>query len=69
MVRLLIGYTKLAKALLDRLDEKETAGEVMFMVAEVTLFVQPMQAVLDLHVQGEQAALSSGDIHCEFCLL
>ena len=60
-----LGYrfTLLAKALLEKLDAGEVAGEVMSVSTEVMRFVDPIQAVREsLAIQGESAAMAAGDI-------
>jgi hypothetical protein len=54
-------FTTLARSLLDKLDAKEVAGEVMLVAAEVQCFTEPMQALHELRTVGEAAALSVGD--------
>jgi predicted ATPase len=58
-----VGYrfTSLARSLLDKLDAKEVAGEVILLSVEVRCFTEPMQALDDLKSEGEAAALSVGD--------
>lgn len=60
-----VGYrfTLLAKALLDKLDSRKVAGEVMSVVAEAESYVQPIQALSELWVKGEHTALAAGDTH------
>lgn len=53
----------LAKSLLDRLDTKEVAGEVICVVAQIQCFVEPMQSANKLHIQGKSASMAAGDVH------
>ncbi|KAL7480034.1 hypothetical protein ACHAW6_005741, partial [Cyclotella cf. meneghiniana] len=56
-------FALLAKALLEKLDAGEVAGEVMSVSTEVMRFVDPIQAVREsLALQGESAAMAAGDI-------
>lgn len=41
----------------------DIAGEVISVNAEIQSFVEPMQAANELRVQGEEAAMRSGDVH------
>jgi predicted ATPase len=56
-------FTMWAKSLSEKLGSKEVAGEVICVVAEVQSFVQPLQAANELHIQGEEASISAGDIN------
>jgi hypothetical protein len=56
-------FILLARALLNKLNAKEKAGEVIAVVAEVTCFVEPLLAANELRIQGEAAALLVGDTY------
>jgi hypothetical protein len=55
-------FTKLAKSLLEKMGEKEYAGEVLFMVAVVACLFEPLQSS-NLHTRGEAECLAVGDGH------
>jgi hypothetical protein len=55
-------FSLLAMALLNRLELKEVAGEVMYVVLQVKCLAEPMQALNELCTQTELASLSGGDI-------
>lgn len=56
-------YVKIAMALLDRIGSKEVAGEVIAVGTQIMSFVDPVQATLEFHVQGQASAMSTGNIH------
>jgi hypothetical protein len=56
-------FTTLARSLLDKLDAKEVAGQVMFLAEQIQCYTEPMQALHELKSEGEAAALSVGDTH------
>ena len=56
-------YVKIATELLGRSGSKEVAGEVISVGTQVLCLVEPLQTTLEFHVQGETAAMKSGDIH------
>jgi hypothetical protein len=56
-------FILLARALLNKLNAKESAGEVIAAIAEVTCFVEPLLAANELRIQGEAAALLVGDTY------
>ena len=56
-------YFKIARRLLDRLGANEYEGEVMATGTQILSFVEPMQSTLELHVQGQAAAMRVGDTH------
>jgi hypothetical protein len=45
------------------LGANESAGEVISIVSEILCYRQPSQAANELRVQGEQAAISVGDMN------
>eukprot|EP00804_Cyclotella_cryptica_P014030 CCRYP_002508-RA/>CCRYP_002508-RA protein AED:0.03 eAED:0.03 QI:1061/1/1/1/1/1/4/164/1320 len=55
-------FAKLAKALLDQVGSKETLGDVIFTTTEVLSFFEPLHTVNEYRIQGEAAALASGDV-------
>eukprot|EP00804_Cyclotella_cryptica_P018768 CCRYP_007259-RA/>CCRYP_007259-RA protein AED:0.28 eAED:0.28 QI:0/1/0.66/1/1/1/3/2507/1005 len=55
--------TLLARSLLDKLDAIEVAGEVICVVAQMQCFVEPMQSANELHIRGESASMTAGDVH------
>ncbi|KAL3799295.1 hypothetical protein HJC23_013020 [Cyclotella cryptica] len=57
-------FTLLAKALLEKLDARDVAGEVICVATEVQFFLEPVQAASNFFaVQGEPAAMRGGNIH------
>ena len=60
-----VGYrfSVLAKKLVELLDSKEIAGEVICVMTETQTYLQPMQASKELWIQGESAAITAGDIY------
>eukprot|EP00804_Cyclotella_cryptica_P014201 CCRYP_005628-RA/>CCRYP_005628-RA protein AED:0.02 eAED:0.02 QI:105/1/1/1/1/1/2/1150/1171 len=57
-------FTLLAKALLEKLEARDVAGEVICVATEVQCFLEPVQAASNFFaVQGEPAAMRAGDIH------
>ena len=52
----------LAKSLVNKLDANEISGQVLFLVADIQCYTQPLLAVNELRTQGEQLALSLGDV-------
>ncbi|KAL3768174.1 hypothetical protein ACHAWO_006544 [Cyclotella atomus] len=55
-------FSLLAMALLNKLESRDNAGEVMYLVARVSCLVEPFQAVIDLHTRAELASLVAGDV-------
>ncbi|KAL3790207.1 hypothetical protein HJC23_005579 [Cyclotella cryptica] len=63
-IRVGLRFTLLAKALLNKLEASEIAGEVICVATEVLCFVEPVQSSRELLlIQGESAAMAGGDIH------
>lgn len=60
-----VGYrfAMLAMSLLQRPESKEVAGEVIFVVSRVKCYVEPLQALNEFQTQGQNAAISAGDVH------
>lgn len=60
-----VGYrfAMLAMSLLQRHESKEVAGEVIFAVSRVKCYVEPLRALNEFQTQGENAAISAGDVH------
>jgi hypothetical protein len=56
-------FTSLARSLLDKLDAKEVAGQVMFLAKQVQCYTEPMQALLGFRTDAEAASLLVGDTH------
>eukprot|EP00804_Cyclotella_cryptica_P029852 CCRYP_010780-RC/>CCRYP_010780-RC protein AED:0.08 eAED:0.08 QI:0/0.8/0.66/1/0.8/0.66/6/45/1317 len=56
-------YTRLAKALLNKYKCNEIAGEVMFLSSEILSFLEPLQGTNEYRIQGQELAMSAGDIH------
>ncbi|KAL7490060.1 hypothetical protein ACHAW6_015800 [Cyclotella cf. meneghiniana] len=56
-------FTLLAKALLEKLESEDIAGEVICVATEVLRFVEPLQTANEsLATLGESAAMKEGDI-------
>jgi hypothetical protein len=55
-------FSMVAMALLNKLESKESAGEVMCLVSRVKCLVEPLQALSDLQAQAESASLLAGDL-------
>lgn len=53
---------RLSKMLIQNSEYKEVAGEVIAVVTGVRCYLEPMQAVLPAHLEGEAASMKSGDI-------
>ena len=51
----------MGKCLLDSLDAADSAGEVIAVVTALRCYVEPVQAAKEMYVEGEAAAISSGD--------
>jgi len=56
-------YVKLAKKLLEKVESKEAAGEVICFGTQVMCFVDPLQATVKLHEEGYAAAMVQGDMN------
>ncbi|KAL7503900.1 hypothetical protein ACHAXN_005761 [Cyclotella atomus] len=56
-------FVLLAKSLLNKVDERETACDLLCVLAEVQAFVEPVQAANELRAQCETASLRVGDVH------
>ena len=56
-------FTLLAKALLEKLEPNDIAGEVICVATEVLRFVEPLQTANESSaIRGESAAMKGGDI-------
>jgi len=56
-------YVKIARQLLGRIGSKEVEGEVIALCTQVMCFVEPLQAVIDYHLEGFTASMAVGDVH------
>eukprot|EP00986_Skeletonema_menzelii_P005636 scaffold2093_cov219-Skeletonema_menzelii.AAC.1 len=56
------NYVKLACSLLDKLESRECASEVICISTQVVSYVEPLQATLEYYDKGCAAAMASGDI-------
>jgi hypothetical protein len=56
-------YTQLAKALLDKIQNSEIAGEVIWLSTESLSFIEPLQIANEYRKQGQAMAMAAGDIH------
>jgi hypothetical protein len=57
-------FTKLAKALLDKYQSNEIAGEVMWVTSDTLSYIEPRQTIPEYRVEGQRMAMAAGDIHC-----
>jgi hypothetical protein len=57
-------FTKLAKALLDKYQSNEIAGEVMWVTSDTLSYIEPLQAIKEYRIRGQKMAMAAGDIHC-----
>ena len=55
-------YVRLALSLIDRVEFRESAGEVICLGTLVRAYVEPLQASLDYHHEGYTASMVSGDV-------
>ena len=53
----------LGMVLLDKLDVKESRGELLCVIGEVQCMVEPLLAANEMHVVGEAASTHVGDVH------
>jgi len=59
-------YAKLSHRLLDKMGTREVAGTVIAIESQIRCFVEPVQAAVDLHLQGYDIAMASGDTQGAF---
>jgi hypothetical protein len=57
-------FTKLAKALLDKYQSNEIAGEVMWVTSDTLSYIEPLKAIKEYQIRGQKMAIAAGDIHC-----
>jgi predicted ATPase len=57
-------FTKLSKALLNKHQSHEIAGEVMWITSDTLSYIQPLQANPAHRIEGQKMAMAAGDIHC-----
>jgi hypothetical protein len=57
-------FTKLSKALLNKHQSHEIAGEVMWITSDTLSYIQPLQANPAQRIEGLKMAMAAGDIHC-----
>jgi len=55
-------YVKLAHKLLEQIGTREVAGEVIAVECQIRCIVEPLQAAVDLHLQGCNIAMAAGDV-------
>lgn len=59
-----LNYTYLVvRSLVNKLNAKEIAGEVIAVTCEMRCFAEPMQTVYELQKEAEKAAMAAGDLH------
>jgi hypothetical protein len=56
-------FTRLAKALVDKIQNSEIAGEVIWLSTESLSFIEPLQTANEHRIQGQAMAMAAGDIH------
>jgi predicted ATPase len=56
-------FMRLAKALVDKFQSTEIAGEVIWLLAESLCFIEPLQTANEYRIQGQAMAMAAGDIH------
>ncbi|KAL3778656.1 hypothetical protein HJC23_008640 [Cyclotella cryptica] len=56
-------YSQLTKALLEKYQCNEIAGEVFFLSTELLSYIEPLQVTNEYRIQGQAAAMTAGDIH------
>jgi hypothetical protein len=56
-------FVLLAKSLSNKVDARETTGEMLSVLADIKAFVEPLQAANELRAQSEAASLRVGDVH------
>ena len=57
-------YTKLAKAMFDKIHCNEIAGEVILQSIEVLSYIEPLQTTIEQRIQVQALAMATGDIYC-----
>eukprot|EP00804_Cyclotella_cryptica_P019507 CCRYP_006660-RA/>CCRYP_006660-RA protein AED:0.11 eAED:0.11 QI:0/0/0/1/1/0.5/2/0/852 len=56
-------FTRLAKALVDKIQNCEIAGEVIWLSTESLSFIEPLRTVNEYRIQGQATSMAAGDIH------
>eukprot|EP00804_Cyclotella_cryptica_P005299 CCRYP_015795-RD/>CCRYP_015795-RD protein AED:0.06 eAED:0.06 QI:0/1/0.8/1/0.75/0.6/5/465/1505 len=56
-------FTKLALALLHKFQNTDMAGEVIWLSTEILSYIEPLQLTNEYRHQGQNIAMSAGDIH------
>eukprot|EP00804_Cyclotella_cryptica_P013696 CCRYP_016138-RA/>CCRYP_016138-RA protein AED:0.23 eAED:0.26 QI:0/0/0/1/0/0/2/0/855 len=56
-------FTRLAKALVDKFQSSEIAGEAIWLTTESLCFIEPLQTANEYRLQGQAMAMATGDIH------
>lgn len=56
-------YTKLAKAMFDKIHCNEIAGEVILQSIEVLSYIEPLQTTIERRIQVQALAMATGDIY------
>jgi len=54
-------YARIGRKLFDRIGTKEVAGEVIAISTQMICFIEPLQATVESHLQGQTFALAAGD--------
>ena len=54
-------FAKIGQSLREKLDVADSAGEVFGVVTGLRCYVEPVQAAKEMYVEGEAAAITSGD--------
>ncbi|KAL7469039.1 hypothetical protein ACHAXS_009282 [Conticribra weissflogii] len=55
-------FAKLAKKLIQRFGSKEMAGEVIAISSQTIGYIEPLQSIVEFHLEGHKTALEAGDI-------
>ena len=56
-------FTVLAKNLLNKLQNSESAGEVVWVTTECLSFIEPYQVTRQYHIEGQTVSMAAGAIH------
>ena len=54
-------YVKIAQKLLDKMNSKDVAGEIIAIGTQLLCFVEPIQTTIEWNVEGRATAMASGD--------
>jgi len=54
-------YARIAKALLEKIGSRRVAGAVIAYSTQLMAYAEPVQSVINFHIEGGKAAMKSGD--------